>query len=102
MTTRKNCPAKFLSLLLVINGVVSFAISNAVLASHVDICVDVLDNITSPVNEYNCGKAFSIPPDTICGVNPCVLHPCMQNLSRLWSCKDCYKNDCEKRGCPLL
>jgi hypothetical protein len=38
-------------------------------ATEVDVCVHVLEDITSPVNEYSCGNASALPPDPLCILN---------------------------------
>jgi hypothetical protein len=56
-------------------GLVALVMASTVSASEVDVCVNVLENITGPVYEYRCGNALKIPPDAICAINPLCCTP---------------------------
>ena len=43
--------------------------------TEIDVCVNVLIDITSPVNEYRCGDVLAWPPDPLCGINPLCCTP---------------------------
>jgi hypothetical protein len=64
-------------------GIAALAAASTLMAtvaqsSELDVCVDVLQDITGIAEEYRCGSLLSIPPDTICLINPtcCVPQVC--------------------------
>lgn len=56
-------------------GFIVVLILSTASASEVNICVNVLEDIINPVNEYRCGSIAKFPPDAVCLINPLCCTP---------------------------